>query len=229
MKISVRCYDHASDYERVNRLLIRTYGTSPGHINWLQPRWEYMHYTSGIVNVDLSAIGVWESEGEIVAVVHPEHFVGRVFFEIEPDYGFLKREMLAHAEGHLYGATEDGRRRLGIHINDQDEEFQSVAAQMGYGKSEWSATMLHYPIPEPFPAISLPEGFALRSVADGRDIEQLAMAIWRGFDHVDDPPANNIEWRRRMEAAPNFRPDLTIMVELETEVSRRTAACGMSP
>lgn len=46
MKTMVRRYDHPSDYEKVGRFLIRTYDTTANHVNWLQPRWEYMHYLS---------------------------------------------------------------------------------------------------------------------------------------------------------------------------------------
>ena len=225
MKTSVRRYDHACDYERVNRFLIKTYRTSPRHINWLQPRWEYMHGCSGVANVDLSAIGIWESQGEIVAMAHPECFEGYVYFEFDPDFAFLKREMLAYGQDYLHGATEDGRKRLSVEINDEDEEFLAVASEMGFAKSKRTQTMLQYPIPDPFPDISLPDGFVLKSLADGYDIEKLALAIWRGFNHKDDPPANNLEWRRRREAGPNFRPDLTMRVE--TEDGDIAAYCGI--
>ena len=225
MHTVARPYVHASDYERVDQFLVRTYSTSRGHVNWLPPRWEYMHHTSGIVNVDVSAIGVWESHGKIVGVIHPEHQVGTVYVEVDPEYASLKREMLVYVQEHLYDVTGDRARRLRVYINDWDREFHILATEMGYRKSERSEPMSHFPITDPFPATSLPDGFRLRTIADGYDLRQLTVAIWRGFDHVVDPSADNTEWRKRMEAAPNYRPDLHIMVEAP---DRNVASyCGM--
>lgn len=44
MKVTVRRYDHTTDYSRVGQFLIDTYQPGDQHDNWLQPRWEYMHY-----------------------------------------------------------------------------------------------------------------------------------------------------------------------------------------
>jgi len=35
MGTEVRHYNHASDYEKVSRFLVKTYRTMGGHINWL--------------------------------------------------------------------------------------------------------------------------------------------------------------------------------------------------
>jgi len=126
--IEARSYVHASDYERVGQFLVDTYRTEGPHINWLQPRWEYMHHCSGIVNVDLSTIGVWESDGEVVAVVHPEHFMGTAYFEIDPDHGALKKTMLAHAEERISAAKGEGKS-LAVYINDRDDGFRAVATE----------------------------------------------------------------------------------------------------
>ena len=122
MRTTVRHYDHAADYEKVGRFLVRTYRTGGGHINWLQPRWEYMHYHPLIRGVDRSAIGVWEADGEVVGVVHPEHSMSTAYFEIDPECGALKGEMLRYAQEHL-STSSDGPRRLRVYINDEDGDF----------------------------------------------------------------------------------------------------------
>ena len=63
-----------------------------------------MHYHPLIAGVDRDAIGVWESGGEIVGVVHPEHCMGVAFFEADPDY---RRKGLGRA------AVMEGVRRGG--------------------------------------------------------------------------------------------------------------------
>lgn len=65
MQASFRQYNHATDYQKVGEFLTRTYRTEGGHINWLQPRWEYMHYHPLIRGVDLTLISV---------VVSPDRF-----------------------------------------------------------------------------------------------------------------------------------------------------------
>ena len=160
MEPTARRYDHAADYERVGEFLVRTYGAAGGHANWLQPRWEYMHHHPLIRSVDRGSIGLWEADGEIVGVVHPEHGMGTAYVEIHPAFGALKRAMLAHAEEHL-SSVNGGVRRLRVTINDDDGEFQSLAAAKGYAKSDRCEPMSRLVIPHPFPPISLRDGFRL--------------------------------------------------------------------
>src|SRR5689334_20581119 len=106
MQATIKNYQRAVDYERVGRFLKPTSSMGGGHVNWLPPRWEYMHYHPNIGNVDLSSIGLWENEGEIVGVAHPEHVTGDVYFQFDPAWGQLKGEMLRYAEERLSTVSE---------------------------------------------------------------------------------------------------------------------------
>lgn len=212
MNTRFRFYNHAADYQRVGEFLVRTYSTAGEHINWLQPRWEYMHYHPGIKKVDLSSIGVWEAKGEIVAVVHLEHCMGTAYFEINPAYVALKSEMLAYAEEHLCAATEKGKS-LNIYINDRDDKFQALAEKMGYKKHAGFEPMSHFLIPKSLPAIKLPDGFRLKSLAEDNDLRKLTRVIFRGFNHGNEAPDDGIKEREFMQSAPNYRKDLNIVVE----------------
>jgi len=211
MGITFRHYNHAADYDKVGKFLVKTYRTRGGHINWVQPRWEYMHYHPLIRGVDLYSIGVWAAYSEIVGVVHPEDDMGTAYFEIDPGYNDLKGEMLQYAETHIR-STEGGMRRLRAFINDQDDEFQSIATEMGYTKSDDSEPMSYFVIPDTFPAISLPAGFRLKSLAEDNDLLKVDRVLWRGFNHGNDPPKDGVRDREFMQLAPNFRKDLTIVV-----------------
>lgn len=224
MKTTSRHYNHETDYEKVGRLLVRTYRTTGGHINWLRPRWEYMHYHSLIREVDLNASGVWEAHGEIVGVVHPEHDMGTAYFEIDPEHGTLKGEMLRYAEEHL-STLSDGVRRLRAYINDQDDDFQSVALEMAYMKGDGCEPVSHFAIPDPFPPIPLPAGFRLKSLAEDNDLRKVDRVLWRGFNHGDEPPRDGIRDREFMQSAPNFRKDLNIVVEAPD--GNFVSYCGM--
>jgi GNAT superfamily N-acetyltransferase len=224
MRITARSYHHGTDYERVGRFLVRTYRTAGDHINWLQPRWEYMHYHPYIREVDLSSIGIWEADGEIVGVVHPEHRMGTAYFEIDPEHAALKTDMLQYAEEHL-AVIDDGARALRVYINDSDSELHRVASEMGYEKGSGNEEMTRFDIPDPFPTISLPAGFRLKSLADENDLRKVHRVLWRGFDHEGEPPEEGIEDRRFMQSAPNFRKDLNIVAEAPD--GRFASYCGM--
>ena len=225
MKTTIRSYDHSSDYDRVGEFLVKTYSTTGDHINWLQPRWEYMHYHPYIKEVDLSSIGVWEEGGEIVGVVHPEHSMGFAYVETDPRYEPLKRDMLAYAEEHLC-VGKDGSNALAVYINDRDDTFQQVAAEMGYERrGKGDEPMSHFIIPDPFPVIHLPDGFRLRSLAEDNDLQKVDRVMWRGFNHGDDPPPGGEEERKFMQSAPNYKKDLNIVVEAPD--GNFVSYCGM--
>lgn len=224
MQIAVRSYSHATDFERVGRFLVRTYALKGQHINWPQPRWEYMHYHPLVRGVDLTAVGIWEADGEIVAVVHPEHAVGTVYFEVDRDHDALKGTMLTHAEKHLR-RERDGVNHLRAYINDLDKDFQRVACQMGYKKESGCEPTSYLAIPDPFPPIALPAGFSLRSLADENDLRKVNRVLWRGFNHGDEPPEDGIRDREFMQSAPNFRNDLNIVVGAPN--GNLAAYCGM--
>jgi predicted N-acetyltransferase YhbS len=224
MHATLRNYNHGVDYQKVGEFLLRTYRATGPHINWLQPRWEYMHYHLwGIRAVDLSSIGVWEADGEIVGVVHPEHAMGVAYFQIDPEYGDLKAAMLSHAEEHVSTST-DGTRRLQVFINDDDGDFQALASELGYVRSGAAEPMSRFAIPEPFGPISLPAGFHLKSLADDNDLNKLDRVLWRGFNHGDEPSGGTDD-RAFMQSAPNYRKDLNVVVEAPD--GNFVSYCGM--
>jgi GNAT superfamily N-acetyltransferase len=224
MKTTVQSYNHGSDYERVSQFLVKTYSTTDKHINWEQPRWEYMHYHPLIKKVDLKSFGVWAVDGEIVGIVHLEFYKGEVYFEIDPAYTFLKSEMLAYAKEHLFAET-DGVKVLNIFINDRDDEFQKIVAEAGYVKQSGFEATTSFVIPDSFPAIKLPDGFRLKSLAEDNDLKKLNRVLFRGFNHGNEPPDDGIEDMRLMQSAPNYPKDLNIVVEAPD--GNFVSYCGM--
>ena len=215
MSIAFRSYEHPADFERIGQFLVETYRPGPRHENWLQPRWEYMHYHPLLAELGESALpkmGVWECHGSIVAVVHFEHMLGEVHFQVHPEFTHLKAEMLAYAETHL-SVEEDGkRRRLRVFVNDFDTGLESIVRARGYRKVEgvsdcWSALEMT----DPFPSIRLPDGFRLQSLEDENDRWKLSRVLHRGFNHPGEPPEDWLAGRKRMQSAPNYRKDLNIV------------------
>lgn len=217
MSIKLRNYIHPDDYRKISEFLIAHYQPRNADGNWIEPAWEYMHGHPYLDSTSLQKIGIWEENGEIVAVSHYESQLGEAFFEFHPAYRHLRDKMLDHAERHLAGVSkEDGRKYLHAFINDNDPEFLALVKSRGYEKDpERTRPMYQFVIPDPFPIIALPEGFRLTSLAEECDWTKVHRALWRGFDHGEDVPMNEaeLESRRRMFDTPKARRDLKIAVK----------------
>ena len=206
-----RGYRHESDYSRVGAFLVRTYRTSGRHLNWLQPRWEYMHHHPLVRGVDLAPIGLWEEDGEIVGVAHPEHRPGTVYLERDPARPDLGREMLRYAEGEL-ALSSDGTRTLRIFIHDADEELGRAALETGYEKDGGYEEMSRFDMSSPMAEPLVPAGFRIASLADDEDPWKVHRLLWRGFNHEGEAPPDGIADRELVQSARNFRKELNIVI-----------------
>jgi predicted N-acetyltransferase YhbS len=214
MTVIARQYQGPGDFHSIGGFLIDLYQPNNEDGNWFQPTWEYMHSHSMLDETSLWRIRIWEENGLIVAVAHYESRLGEAFFQVRPGYAYLKSEMLAYAEANLYGTTRDGDRYLQAYINDFDAPFLDLVKSSGYeAKPDWGRPMSQIVIPTPFPTIGLPDGFRLKSLADENDLCKVDRVLWRGFNHTGEPPEDGIAGRKKMQSTPNFRKDLTIVVE----------------
>ena len=229
MNIQFRHYTGADDYKRIDDFLIEHYQPGNQDGNWIEPAWEYMHFHPNLDSSSLGKIGIWEEAGKIVAVTHYEWHLGEAFFQFHPEYRHLRGEMLDYAEGNLFGQAEkDGRKYLCAYVNDNDPAFLMLVRERGYViDKEATRPTYQFVIPEPFPAITLPEGFRLTSLAEECDREKVHRVMWRGFDHGDVPPISeaDLEERRKMFDTPSARGDLKIAVRAPN--GSFVAFCGM--
>ena len=213
MSIRIRPYDHPRDFARVSRFLVEIY--EPGDVcaNWLQPRWEYMHFHPLIAGQSLERIGVAELGGEIVGVANFEHSLAFVYFQIRPGFDEVKPGLLAHAEKHFGGWSHSLQRNvLGLFIDEMDLELTSLAAAAGFVENidltEYHARL---DLGRPLPNQTLPDGFRLQSLEEENDLARIDRCLHRGFNHPGEPPATGIAERAYSQSAPNFRKDLTIV------------------
>jgi GNAT superfamily N-acetyltransferase len=122
--------------------------------------------------------------------------------------------MLTYAESQLLGERRSGEKFIHANVNDFDDEFSDLVRRRGYQlKTEHRRPVYAYQISHPFPEICIPKGFQLKSLADDNDLRKIHRVLWRGFNHPGEPPEDGVEDRRKMQSTPNFRPDLTIVVE----------------
>ena len=224
MTITQRSFNFDSDFDKVSQFLVDTYydpaTTQAGHINWLQTRWEYMHFHPMIANVDRSKIGIWESGGEIAGVAHPEHAGSPVYFEIRPGYESIKAEMLDYYEQNIRVTPEGLGNHEGIYLMGGDDEFEQIASDAGYAKSNDAEPMSVVDVENVPDSHPLPDGFKLISLADENDLAKAHRVLWRGFDHEGEPDENGLvegeftdgaAERKFMQSAPNFDLDLNII------------------
>jgi predicted N-acetyltransferase YhbS len=213
MTVTVRRFQF-SDVKKVGNFLIENYRPGNRDGNWLRPAWDYMHSHPELDENALERIGIWEENGRIVAAAHYESALGEVFFQLHPDHHHLKSELLDHAESNLTNKNNQGDEYLQIYINDFDRELESLALSRGYQRlTEYTRQVSELIIPEQIPEISLPDGFALKTLADDNDLNKIHRVLWRGFNHPGEPPADGLQGRLKMQSSPNFRKDLTIFIE----------------
>jgi GNAT superfamily N-acetyltransferase len=229
MTIHFRHYHHPDDYKWVNDFLITHYQPGNRDGNWLAPAWEYMHFHSMLDSQSLGKIGIWEDNGDMVAVCHYETQLGEAYFQFHPSYRYLRDEMLDYAEANLSGiSNQDGKKYMHAFVHEEDAQFLELVMKRGYQEEPQATRPLYrFDTPEPFPSITLPEGFRLTSLAEECDWAKVHRALWRGFDHPADPPMTDedLEDRRRMCDTPSGRRDLKIAVSAPN--GEFVAFCGM--
>jgi len=226
MSLTFRHYQSPDDFERICDFLLSLYRPGNRDGNWFEATWEYMHSHPYLDRDSLHKIGVWENEVAIVGVAHYESRLGEVFFELHPDYVYLKLQMLDYSEANLYGTDDEGKRFVRAYVNSFDADFEAEVKARGYAiDASWKRPMSMFTIPVPFPEISLPEGFRVQSLADDCDWAKIHRVLWRGFNHEGEPPADGIEDRKGMELVPNYRRDLKIVTVAPT--GDFVSFCGM--
>ncbi len=213
MGVSVRRYDPANDYEPVSRFFIDVYEPSDRLLNWMQPRWEYMHHHPFIADVPLETIAVFEDDGEIVGLAHPEDKLTFVYFQRKPGYDHILPAMFAHADEVFGGPSIMLQRNIsGLFINDFDHEMERLAASFGYEKHpDHHDGYSKYDFSAPLPDVEIPEGFRIQSLAEENDQRKINLCLWRGFNHEGELPEEEANAPAVAQHAPNFRKDHTIV------------------
>lgn len=212
--MKIHPYNREEDFTRVSNFLYDIY--KPGDIlrNWLQPRWEYMHYHPFIWKLDLTRIGIAEENGQILGVVHFESNHAEVRMEIRPGFEYIKVNLLDYAEANGFQGMSRSRKKLfrAVYIPEFDTEFEKIVSARGHQKwAEFGEPHSITHLDQPIPSSALPNGFKLQSLADENDLHKINKVLWRGFNHPGEPPVEEIEGRRLVQQSPNFRHDLTIV------------------
>ena len=167
---------------------------------------------------------LWETKSrQIVAVLNPEER-GQVFLHVHPAFktGKLEEEMIAFAEERLV-VTRDGKRRISIWVDSQDNLRLAILKGRGYAKGRWTQNQWRRDLDGPIPEVSNTPGYTVRSLGDVGELPSRSWASWRGF-HPKEPDGKyqGWEWYLNIQRCPLYRRDLD-MVAATGEV---IAACA---
>jgi GNAT superfamily N-acetyltransferase len=219
MKARLRKYKPEQDFGRIRDFLVETYLASEKTYNWGFERWNWARYHPSMFDGDVKqkirlwegSVGVWENDkNEIVGVVNIEApMLGEAFFQRRPQYAFLLDEMLDYAEDNL---VDKQNHALRIHVYDHDEMFQALVQRRGYQKDaahpEYDSEFVITGLPEQ----KLLEGYAVRSMAEGGDIEKRCKVQGLGFNHPDPSEWTTVSAYQEVQKAPDYREDLDLYV-----------------
>ena len=197
------------DFLRVRDFLVRINRKNPIQYDFEWGRWEWAFSLPYLDTANLSKIGIWEADGEIVALATYEEGPGSIYFCIDPAFHFLKTEMLLYAQENLRSA--DGG--LKILINNVDEELQLIAAKHGFVATQELEGNAVYDIDLEQIDYALPHGYSIISLADDFDIVKFNRVLWRGFNHEGEPPTTEADLadRRTSISGPHLNLDLCIL------------------
>ena len=210
MTITKISYDRSRDYERVNQFLWRTY-KEPLYPNWLQPRWEYMHWHPNLDASCLQRIALWEDDGSMAAMVNYEDRPGLAYLQRAPGYDALCGEMIEHAEKNLAAYCE-GHRIARILANEFDQSLTAALKRHGYRQHATARECISMmQIPLHFPEIEIKEGFRLADLTEENDLSKLDRCLWRGYNHPGEPEPGGEASRALMQSPPNFNKKLNII------------------
>ncbi len=188
MKAVLRAYsgecDFTGDYLRVHAFLMRLNRESMTVPNFPWGRWAWMFCLERYLDTEhLDRIGIWEAEGKIAALAVYESEIGEARFCIDPDYFYLKEEMLEYATQNM---AKDGRLR--ILIPDTDRELQRLAKEKGCFPTQESEPVSVLELDRPMQEAPLPEGYSLLSLEDEYDLIKYNRILHYGFNHEGEAP-----------------------------------------
>ncbi len=213
MSVISRRYDATRDYEAVSEFFTDTYRPGDQMLNWLQPRWEYMHHHPSVAQVPLDLVLLFEDEGRIVGLANLEDGLTFVYFQRAPGYDFILPEMLAHTDKYFGGPSVMLQRKIiGLFINDFDAALEELAGSHGYERHEEHHNgYSKYDLTRPVPPAPVPAGFRIQSLADDNDHQKINTCLWRGFNHEGEIPDDDLYREAVAQSAPNFRKEHTIV------------------
>ncbi len=209
------------DYDRVHNFLVRINQNQVITPNFLWGRWEWMFSLPFLDERYLDRIGLWENDGEIVALATYESKIGEAYVCIDPTYSHLKKSVFEYAANHL---QHEGS--LKMLIANSDRTMQRIAGKNGFRPTQNKECVAMIDITANL-SYNLPAGFRVTSLADDFDLKKLNSVLWKGFNHGDTPSETEQDLLERKISCsgPHLRRELNIAVVAPS--GEFVSYCGM--
>ncbi len=223
MSVKQRNYNftgpYCEDFHKIRDFIIRINGADMKYPCFDWSRWEWVHKDATFDNPDdIQRIGIWEENGEIVAVTTFESKIEDAYFLLDDNYTYLKEEMVEYAILNL-----SSKEPVNLMIDDTDLNLQKIAIKKGYIPTQDRETDSKFNISDNL-SYKLPEGFSISSVADEMDLSKFHKVLWRGFNHKGEPPKDH-EYRKLAISAPH--QDLSLLIKTIAPNGDYASYCGM--
>ena len=220
MKLKMRKFRGEDDFWRIREFLNRLLRHGKfQEMTWHVSRWDYAwarrnDFLPGVSMED--AVFIWETEdGEIVAVLNPEH-KGILFEHVDPRYrtSNLEQMMVNAAEENLAVEKEDGKQKVYIHANSRDILRRSILGEKGYVPFDHPKVREHLrrrTFSEPIPKVEIHPEYTVRALQDN-ELKARGQAVWKTTQD-GDPPDEYWSWKWLLSVcqAPLYRRDLDIV------------------
>src|SRR4030066_2386954 len=175
-----RHYKLLTDFKRVSDFLCSNYTIKELNGYLLQPFFEYAH-THPYFNHKLThRFGLWEDNGNIVAIVCYEMDLGESFLSVKSGYEYLLPDLIKHSESEL-AVIKDTKHMLGIWVTDTQSIYIKLLKENGYQKVH-SEPVTIFSYDNDFLDVRLPDSFSAISLEDENDFIKINECIWKGFN-----------------------------------------------
>jgi mycothiol synthase len=218
MKPIMRRYGDEEDYWRIRGFLREVMLlNSRRERSWHVCRFDYWRW-HGVENLGHGCLEedvfIWEkSDGEIAAVLNREG-PGNAFLQVHPGTRTpkLEEKMITVAEEHLAHPDEDGRRRLTVWADEDDELRRDTLRRRGYAVNGVPEYKRRRQLSAPIPEAPLAEGYEVRPLGGVEELSSRSYASWTSF-HPDAPDEEyeGWEWYLNIQRAPLYRRDLDVV------------------
>ena len=188
MKITQRKYptirDFNEDYYKVLNF-IKEHGTRGYNKNYHWGRWEWMIGHTYLEVDTLSCITIYEYENEIIGIVTHDMQTIDTYIICNPAFSYIKEQMF------IYAINQEHFENLAI--DENDEELVKLALSHGLAiNDDYTEYTLSLDCSNGKFNYDLPEGYTISDVSIDNDLKKWNRAIWKGFDHEGEPPADII-------------------------------------
>ena len=195
-----------TDFPAVRAFMLRVYQRN-WHNGVAPPFLEYALSADWADQTFAHRDAIWEDDGRIVAFCFYESKPGSAFFNLDPAYGCLADDMLAHAEEQL----ADAEGKLTLQLFEGQDALIEAAKARGY-KLDYTYNDRLFDLRKPL-EYQLPEGYRFVDPAQ-IDTGKLLLCCWKGFNHESEGPWDGrLDPGLRTALAPNASPQYYVVVE----------------